>query len=57
MKLKDEERRGERECRDSLKALEESRKVTLEVVKKTEALQRLCVDANRGEDRARSMGM
>ena len=33
MKLKDEERRGDRECRDALKALEESKKVMLEGVR------------------------
>ena len=54
MKVKDDERRGDQECRDALKALEEAKKETVEVVKKTEAFHRLWVDAKRNEDRARA---
>ena len=54
MKVKDDERRGDRECRDALKALEEAKKETVEAVKKTEAFHRLWVDAKRSKDRARA---
>ena len=54
MKVKAEERKGDQECRDALKALEEAKKQTGEVVKKTEAVHRLWVDAKRGDDRAKA---
>ena len=42
MKLKDEERKGDRECRDALKALEESKKVRLQEEGECSTMRRKC---------------
>ena len=48
MKLKEDEKRGERDFRNALKELEDSKKGTLEAVKKDDTLHKLWVEAERG---------